>query len=271
MKLACHTITWGGVVGSGVGVTSIKDSFYLANGSMEQALEDIAGLGYEGVELFDGNVVALHEAGSLGPLLERTGLRLVSVYSGANFIFPDVLEEEFWRLERAVTLAAEYGAEHFVVGGGAQKAAGNTEADYDLLAAGLDRVSELASRAGLLASYHPHLSTMAESPDELERVFSRTGILFCPDTAHLAAAGGDPAELIRTYADRVEIVHLKDFTPEPFAFLPLGEGSLDIGGIVQTLRNVGYDGWLVAELDDYAGEPRQAAEISKRVLDGLAA
>jgi inosose dehydratase len=112
---------------------------------------------------------------------------------------------------------------------------------------------------------------MAESPDELEQVFSRTGIAFCPDTAHLAAAGGDPAELIRTYSDRVKIVHLKDFTPDPFAFLPLGAGALDLAGIVQALREGGYDGWLVAELDDYAGEPREAAAISKRVLDGLAA
>jgi inosose dehydratase len=269
MKLACHTITWGGVVGSGVGVTSIKDAFYLANGSTDQALEEIAAVGYEGVELFDGNVVAGHEDGSLRSALERTGLKLVSVYSGANFVFPDVLEEEFWRLERAISLAAEYGAEHFVVGGGAQKAGGNIDADYDLLASGLDRVAELADKSGLLASYHPHLSTMAESPDEIEKVFSRTSIAFCPDTAHLAAAGGDPSELVRTYADRIKFVHLKDFTAEPFAFMPLGAGALDIAGIVQALRENGYDGWLVAELDDYAGAPREAAEISKRFLDGL--
>jgi inosose dehydratase len=269
MKLACHTITWGGVVGSGVGVTSIKDAFYLANGSTEQALSDVADVGYEGVELFDGNVVAGHEDGSLGPALERTGLKLVGVYSGANFVFPDVLDDEFWRLERAISLAADYGAEHFVVGGGAQKANGNTDADYDLLATGLDRVAELAQKAGLLASYHPHLSTMAESPDEIEKVFSRTGIAFCPDTAHLAAAGGNPAELVRTYADRIKYVHLKDFTAEPFAFLPLGGGTLDISGTVRALRENGYDGWLVAELDDYAGAPREAAEISKRFLDEL--
>jgi inosose dehydratase len=33
MKLAYQTNTWGGVVGHPVGVTSIKDLFYLANGS----------------------------------------------------------------------------------------------------------------------------------------------------------------------------------------------------------------------------------------------
>jgi inosose dehydratase len=269
MRLAYHTITWGGVVGHPVGVTSIKDLFYLANGPTDRALREIAAAGYEGVELFDGNVVEAHEAGTLRGLLEETGLSLVGVYSGANFIFPDVLEEELWRLERAAELAAEYGAEHFVVGGGAQKAAGNSDADYDLLAAGLDRVVELAERRGLRASYHPHLSTMAETPEQVDKVLSRSRIGFCPDTAHLAAAGGDPAALIRRYAGRIACVHLKDLRPEPFAFLPLGAGTVDLPETLAALREIGYDGWITVELDSYDGDPREAAETSRRYLEPL--
>jgi inosose dehydratase len=56
MRLSCQTITWGGVVGHPVGVTSIKDLFYLANGSTEEAVRDIAAAGYSGVEIFDGNL-----------------------------------------------------------------------------------------------------------------------------------------------------------------------------------------------------------------------
>jgi inosose dehydratase len=58
MRLGYHTITWGGVVGDATGVTSVKDLYYRANGSMEQAVGDIAAVGYEGVEMFDGNVAA---------------------------------------------------------------------------------------------------------------------------------------------------------------------------------------------------------------------
>ena len=56
MRLSYQTITWGGVVGHPVGVTSIKDLFYMANGSTEEALQDVAAAGYEGVEIFDGNL-----------------------------------------------------------------------------------------------------------------------------------------------------------------------------------------------------------------------
>ena len=53
MKLGCQSITWGGVVGHPVGVTSVKDLFYRANGPSEAALRDIAAAGYAGVEMFD--------------------------------------------------------------------------------------------------------------------------------------------------------------------------------------------------------------------------
>ena len=58
MKLAYQTNTWGGVFGHPAGVTSIKDLYYLANGSTEEALRDISSVGYAGFELFDGNLTA---------------------------------------------------------------------------------------------------------------------------------------------------------------------------------------------------------------------
>jgi inosose dehydratase len=98
---------------------------------------------------------------------------------------------------------------------------------------------------------------------------SRTRIGFCPDTAHLAAGGGDPAALIRRYPDRIRHVHLKDLRPKPFAFLPLGAGVLDFPDILRALREAGYDSWLIVELDAYEGDPREAAESSRAYLDKL--
>ncbi|BCW66759.1 inosose dehydratase [Arthrobacter sp. NicSoilB4] len=272
MQLGYHTITWGGVVGHPVGVTSIKDLFYQTNGSMETAVRDIAAAGYEGTEMFDGNLVEYADRPEeLRGLLSESGVQLVSVYSGANFIFADVLPEELHRINRAAELAATFGAERLVVGGGARRVAGTTDEDYTLLARGLDQVTDIAESFGLTASYHPHLSTIVESPSELERLMDTTRIGFCPDTAHLAAGGGDPAAVIRKYPDRIRHVHLKDFRADPFQFLPLGEGDLDFPDIIRAVKESGYDSWLMVELDDYAGDPRAAAEISKKYLDKILA
>jgi len=272
MRLGYHTITWGGVVGDATGVTSIKDLFYRVGGSMEGAIAEIADLGYEGVEMFDGNVVDFADRpGDLRRILDSAGVQLVGVYTGANFIYDEVLPDELHRVRRAAELAQSFGATNLVVGGGARRARGTMEADYASLANALDLVTDLAADHGLTACYHPHLSTIVESPDELDRIMPHTRIGFCPDTGHLAAGGGDPAELIRRYPDRVRHVHLKDLDTATTTFLPLGQGDVDFPDVLAALAEIEYDGWLVVELDSYDGPPREAAAISKNYLDSLLA
>ena len=272
MRLSYQTITWGGVVGHPVGVTSIKDLFYLANGSTEAAVRDIADAGYAGVEMFDGNLRQFEDRpDDLRRLLDEAGISLVAVYTGANFVYRDILDDEFWRIEKAATLAATFGATNLVVGGGAKRAVGTTDEDYDRLAEGLDRVVDVAERHGLRASYHPHLTTIVEGPEQIDRILALSRIGFCPDTGHLAAGGGDPVDLIRRHANRVGHVHLKDFIAEPFGFHPLGRGSVDIPGVLRALQEAGYDGWTTVELDAYDGAPGDAAVESFGYLQSLMA
>ena len=272
MKLGYHSITWGGVLGHPGGVTSVKDLFYCGVGSMEDAARDIAEAGFTGTEMFDGDVAKYVERpDDLHALLADNNLELVSVYTGANFIYADILPDEFDKISRAIDLAVQFGAERLVVGGGARRAAGTTDDDYILLGKGLDRVSDMAAEKGLVATYHPHLTTIVENPTELERIMGLSHIDFCPDTGHLAAGGGDPAALIRTYSDRIKHVHLKDWQPEPFLWTPLGEGSLDFTDIVRAVSESGYDSWLIVELDEYAGAPLEAAKRSKAHLDKVLA
>lgn len=272
MRLGYHTITWGGVVGDPVGVTSVKDLFYRVNGPMDRAITEIGSLGYEGVELFDGNVADYAtRPQELTTMLEDAGVELVSVYTGGNFIYDEILPDELHRITRAAELAQQFGAAHLVVGGGARRASGTKDEDYERLGAALDAVTDIAAAHGLAACYHPHLTTIVESPEELDRLMALTRIGFCPDTAHLAAGGGDPAALIRRYPDRLRHVHLKDLRRDPLEFLPLGEGQIDFADVHAALVESGYDGWLVVELDSYDGDPRDAAAHSKTFLDQLLA
>ncbi len=272
MRLGYHTITWGGVVGDPVGVTSVKDLFYRVNGPMDRAIAEIGSLGYEGVEMFDGNVADYAtRPQELTTMLEDAGVELVSVYTGGNFIYDEILPDELHRVTRAAELAQQFGASNLVVGGGARRASGTKGGDYERLGAALDAVTDIAAAHGLAACYHPHLTTIVESPEDLDRLMAMTRIGFCPDTAHLAAGGGDPAALIRRYPDRLRHVHLKDLRRDPLEFLPLGLGQIDFADVRDALVESGYDGWLVVELDSYDGDPRDAAAHSKTFLDRLLA
>ena len=263
-KLAYHANCWGHLGGNAEGVTSIAQLTYRTFGDMARAFADIASAGYAGVELFDGNLLDYSVADARS-LLADSGLGLTAVYSGANFIFDDALPEELDRITRVADRAAELDAPHLVVGGGAKRYDGIRDTDYHKLAAALDRVRDLAEARGLSAHYHPHLSTIVEGPEQVRRIFGLTTIGFCPDTAHLAAAGGEPAELIREHADRISYLHLKGFCKEPFGFTPLDRGDVPTAPIVAAIREIGFKGWICVELDAWE-DPARGARLSMDYL-----
>lgn len=264
-KLAYQANCWGDLGGNAEGVTSITQLSYRTFGDMDRACAEISAAGYSGVELFDGNLLD-YSAADFRALLDRNGLSLVAVYSGANFIFDDILPEELARITRAADRAAELDCPHIVVGGGAKRFDGARDTDYDKLGAALDRVKALAEDRGLTAHYHPHLSTIVEGPEEVRRIFNLTEIEFCPDTAHLAAAGGDPAEMIREHADRISYIHLKGFQKKPFAFTPIDRGDVPSDGIIAAMRETHFDGWVCVELDAW-DDPAAGARASMDYLN----
>jgi hexulose-6-phosphate isomerase len=59
---------------------------------------------------------------------------------------------------------------------------------------------------------------------------------------------GFPQHWIRTLGPRIVRVHLKDFDVRTMQFVPLREGSLNWPAVRQALADVGYDGYLTAEV-----------------------
>jgi inosose dehydratase len=141
------------------------------------------------------------------------------------------------------------------------------------LLANLDRLADAAADRGALAVLHPHVGTMVETRDEVERVLEGSAIRLCLDTGHLLIGGTDPLLLAREVPDRIAHAHLKDVDAELAAevqagtltyteavrrgmYTPLGAGDVDVAGIVTALRSNGFDGWFVMEQDAILdGEP----------------
>ena len=270
MKFGYPTITWGGVVGHPGGVTSVKDLFYMTHGDTESALRDIASVGYQGTEVFDGNLAAFAANPEvLLDVLSETGLQLVSVYTGANFIYDEILDDELYKIEQATTLAKQFGASRLVVGGGAKRPSGPRPDDFKKTGRGLDMAADIARSHGLESSYHPHLGTISETLDGFHQIMDSCSIGFCPDTAHLVASGIDPVTAIDRYGDRLKHVHFKDLSTKTGEFLPLGEGDIDFVAILAAIRRANYDSWLMVELDSFDGDPKEAAAISKKYLEKL--
>jgi inosose dehydratase len=150
---------------------------------------------------------------------------------------------------------------------------------WSALLSNLDRAAARAAERGFAATLHPHVGTMVEGPDEVRRVLDGSGIPLCLDTGHLLIGGTDPAELARAAPDRIGHVHLKDVTAAVAQkvaageisytggvtgglYRPLGQGDVDIAGVVGALEAAGYDGWYVLEQDTILdGPPRDAGPV----------
>jgi inosose dehydratase len=152
----------------------------------------------------------------------------------------------------------------------------------------LDRVVAHATDVGLVATLHPHVGTVVEGPEEVDRVLAGSRISLCLDTGHLLIGGTDPLALARAAAARVAHVHLKDVDAELAGrvragattyteavrqgiYRPLGGGDIDLRGIVAALSAAGYDGWYVLEQDTIlSAEPEPGAGPIADVLASVA-
>ena len=267
MKLGYMTNAFGPLVGEGGGVTSVKDIRYLTLCDDEEALRKITGAGFRYIEVLEGNLTRYSaDIQALKDMLARYQAGIMSVCVGANFIYKDALEDEMYHMRAVASLAGQVGISYVAFCGGAIRGRGIQEEDYQLLAEGLAEAEKIFADQGIEASYHPHLGSMAEKPEQIDKLFSVSGIKFCPDLAHLAAGGGDPLAIVKRYYDRISFVHLKDLDENGFA--PLGTGSVDLNGVLDFLKEKGYAGDYLVEADGYAGDPEQACRTSYRFLEG---
>jgi inosose dehydratase len=129
-----------------------------------------------------------------------------------------------------------------------------------------DEIDHVCAEFGLEQVLHPHVGTLVETAEDIQRVLDNSGVGWCLDTGHLQIGGFDPVEFAKRNADRVRHVHLKDVNlavaerlnageltlmQAVFAglFQSLGQGDADIAGVLSTVKSSGFDGWYVLEQD----------------------
>jgi inosose dehydratase len=64
---------------------------------------------------------------------------------------------------------------------------------WQTLLSNLDRLTAVAAERGVLAVLHPHVGTVIENGEEVQKVLDGSSISLCLDTGHLLIGGSDPA------------------------------------------------------------------------------
>jgi sugar phosphate isomerase/epimerase len=228
-------------------------------GSLEEKLAKAAAWGADGVELMTSQPEQIDIVQMKG-LLEKYNLGVAAAASGAISLAmgftllnadPQVAIEARSRLDALINLAASLGAPFVTIGSFRGKLAWAGESARQMLIETLRDAAEYAQARSIrialeaLNRYEGDIiNNHIEGLAFLEEVnHPAVGLLL--DTYHVnieEASWTKPFE--RTMqAGKLFHVHLGDNNR-----LPPGQGLIDFPAIVQTLRRVGYTGYLTAEL-----------------------
>ena len=140
------------------------------------------------------------------------------------------------------------------------------EEQWKVLAENVSIAADRVRARGLEPTFHHHACTFVETPDEIDELLARTDVGLTFDSGHLILGGGDPVTGWKRWHDRINHLHLKDASIEVLrgvvdsrggmrdvwagrAFVPFGEGDLDLRGLMDAVLADDYHGWLVVEQD----------------------
>ena len=262
LRLAGAPITWGVCEVPGWGCQL----------AAERVLREVAGLGLRAVELGPRGFLP-DDPGEVATTLRRHDLRLAAGFVPAVLHRPEYRSAALEGVATAARTLAAAGAEILVLAaelgngaGGYDRSAELSEREWAALLDGLDQARSAAGESGLRVALHPHYGTAVERRAHVDRVLADSAIELCLDTGHLLVGGSDPVEVTRAAGGRISHVHFKDVDAALAArvragelgyrdavarglYRPLGEGDVDVAGVVGLLRAVGYRGWYVLEQD----------------------
>ena len=267
----------------------------------EQVVSEMALAGYQGCSVghnFPTDIATLKAA------LELRGLRVSEPWASTYFTVNEMEQQTVDNFRRQLEFIKVMGGTDLVVAElghavhqqpvalWANKPVFD-DAQWDALVAGLHRLGTIAVEQGMRLCYHHHLGTGVQYRHEVDRLMSSTdpalvNLLF--DTGHLYAAGDDPLDMARAYADRIKHVHLKDIRDDILKesqrlgrsfldsmqagfFTVPGDGAIDFKPILQTLADAGFEGWLMveAEQDPAKANPLLYAMKARKYLREIAA
>ncbi len=222
-------------------------------------LRKVAELGYEGAELAvdDSDLrLSLSELrskwGALREEASSLGLELPSIASGLFWLRNMVVEPEkaleVVRVECEV--ASVVGASIILVVPGVAVSDIPYEEHFIRVAKALKEASRVAREYGVYVGIEPVWNRLFPSPLDFRRLLEEVG----EDNVKLYFDVGNtlphslPEHWIRSLKDWLVQVHVKDFSIDELKFTPPGLGSVNWSAVKSALDEVGYNGWLVAEL-----------------------
>ncbi len=252
----------------------------------EGTLKKVAEMGYEYVE-FAGYFGK--SAKEIKEILDRYGLKCISVHQGPAPFFDNGYE--------IIDYLKELGIEYCVIPWYERKNLEYGTPVWDETIEKFKKYSEAIKSRGMKMLYHNHDFEFDKIDGKciIDHLYETLGPdIVNPqfDTCWVRYAGFNPGEYIDKYADRVDVIHLKDFSckhlaggpayalidgdgneiktqnkeDNEFKLVPLGMGRNDFKEILEAAERANAHTVIVEQDTSVDRPPLEAAEISRKYL-----
>ena len=262
--------------------------------TLEQCLSEASEAGFSGIES-GGKFPKKSE--ELIPLLEKYNLNLCSGWYGAN-LRKNSVKEEISKIQEQLKLFQDCKAPCIVFAEVSESIAGDPNKSlssrpqmdkegWNEFCKKISEMGKFLEDQGMPLAYHHHMGTVIETQNDTERLLESTTdhVKLILDTGHMLFAGGDSLQVAENFEERIIHVHCKDMRKNVLdkslsqdysfrqafldgAFTVPGDGCIDYKPLLNFLKKINYEGWLVveAEQDPAKANPLEYAKIGHSYL-----
>ncbi len=249
--------------------------------SLADTIGTLAKIGYEGIEI-QADVPHAYplqfserDIEETKTLLRENGLAISNInafmhHADGDTYHPSWIEpdpaERTRRIEytlACIDLAHKLGAPHISTEPGGPLEGISREQGLAWFLAGLRAVESRAREKGIRVLIEPEPGLLVENSSEFTEIYRELdplvfGLNF--DIGHFYCVGEDPIGLVPEMRESARHFHLEDIAPSrKHHHLMLGEGAIDIPGVLGAIEATGYSGFVTVELYTYVEMAEKAA------------
>ena len=265
--------------------------------SVFKAIEKIAEIGYEGVELVADiphlYIYSITESDmkKLKETIARSRIQVANIsantakgYYGKTFwdpLFepsianPDITVRK-WRIDytkRCIDLAHSLGCLNVSITSGRMIPGVPLSESMDILRESLREILVHAEERNVRIGLEPEPGLLIEYSSELASLLEEMHSPFLGadlDLGHSHVLGEDPEEVIKTFAEKIFHIHAEDIRSKKHYHLIPGSGDMDFERLFSALDRYSYGGFVTVELYTYPYQADEAARKAFGYLKGLA-
>jgi sugar phosphate isomerase/epimerase len=236
------------VVGAHPWVYAARQPKYDITPILDQIFADMRWADIDAIELMHTALLPDDAVARIGRLSKKHGLPILGTSFGGSMWDRAQHDQILGQAETVITRLAKLGGRTFGTSVGRARAP-KTPQQLDAQADLLRKIMAVCEAHGVVLNLHNHTYEVENGMHDLRGTLERIPqIKLGPDLNWLVRGGVDPVRFIRSYADQIVFLHLRDQKADGKWSEAMGEGQMDHAAIGRALRDTHFQGDAVIEL-----------------------